>query len=183
MNTILLATTALLLQAAALDDFYKFKTDTAWTYKRIENGEERKITGRVTGEEAGKLKLEWKELEKDGSLRETSTVTWSVVDGVLTVEARKEGEEGVLSFGVLKQGSKNGDSWTATIGEFTHQGTAEVTVPAGTYKNATWTRLKIDESKIDFYLVPNARLVKIEIHASGAGENRFELSEFKEPKK
>ena len=44
MKMILIAATILVAQAAALDDFYKFKTDTAWTYKRIENGEAVEIT-------------------------------------------------------------------------------------------------------------------------------------------
>ena len=181
MKTLLLLA-ALLPQAAPLDDYYKFKKDTAWTYKRVENGAERKVIGKVTGEAAGKVSLEWKELEKDGSVRETSVVSWSVKDGVLTADAGKEGEEPALSFAVLKNGSKKDDTWSGSAGQFTHQGTVEVTVPAGTYKNAIRIRLALEgEGKIDFWMVPKVGLVKIEIHDGSAG-NTFELAEFKEPK-
>ena len=170
------------LQAAPLDDFYKFKPGTTWIYKRLEDSQERKLTGTVTGEEEGKLRVEWRDPDKDG----TSAVTWSVVDGILTVEARKEGEGG-LSFGLLKQGAKKDDKWPSPGGEFTHQGTAEVKVPAGTYKDVVWTQFKTAEEgsgvTIDFFLAPKVGLIKIDIRAKDGGTNRFDLTEFKEPKK
>jgi len=181
MKTLPLLAT-LLFQASPLDDYYKFKKETLWTYKRVENGAERKITGRVSGEAAGKVNLEWKEFEKDGSVRETSLVAWSVKDGVLTADAGKEGEEPALSFAVLKEGSKKDDKWTVGVGDYVHQGTVEVTVPAGTYKNAVRVRLVLEgDTKIDFTLVPKVGLVKIDIQ-DGSGGNTFELVEFKEAK-
>jgi hypothetical protein len=70
------------------------------------------------------------------------------------------------------------------VGDFTHQGTVEVKVPAGTYKDAVRTQLKIPEdAKIDFYVVPKVGLVKIEIHESNGDPNLFELAEFKPAKK
>lgn len=187
MRTILAAALGLSLQAASLDEFYRFKVDTAWTYTRLEKGAERKVTARVTREEAEKVILDWRELEKDGTLRESTDVTWSMVEGVLTVEARsrnQDGEEHVLSFGLLKAGSKKDDRWTAGEGEYVHKGTLEVIVPAGTYKDAVWVRLELKEGgKVDFYLVPKVGLVKIEIHEPDGGDNRFELAEFKEGKK
>jgi len=176
----------LCLQAGSLDPYYKLKEGTTWTYKRLENGVERKVTARVTGEKDGKVSLEWKELNADGSVQEEAVVTWSIVEGILTAEAATktpDGEEQKLVFGVLKEGSKKDDRWTTNAGEFTHLGTAEVKVPAGTYAEAVRTQLKLSEdAKIDFYLVPKVGLVKIEIHEPDGGENRFELSEFKEPK-
>jgi len=181
MKTILVMT--LLLQAAPLDDFYKFKTGTTWTYKRLEDSQERKITGTVIGEENGKVRVEWKDPDKDG----TSVITWSVVDGLLTAEARKEGETAGLSFGLLKDGAKKDDKWTSPGGEFTHQGKADITVPAGTYKEAVWTQFKTGEEgsgvTIDFFLAPKVGLLKIDIRAKDGGTNRFELTEFKEEKK
>ena len=182
MRLILIAASVLSMQAAPIADYYTFKADTTWTYKRVENGAERKIAAKVLSNEGGKLKLDWKEYEKDGGLHDSNTITWSLIDGVLTAEARKEGDDNALVFGVLKDGAKKDDRWTTALGEFVHHGTVELTVPAGTYKNAIKTRLSLgDEGKIDFYLVPKVGLVKIDIH--GEGPNTFELSEFKEPKK
>jgi hypothetical protein len=168
------------LQAAPLDEFYRFKVGTSWTYRRLEDSQERRITGTVTGEEDGKVRVEWKDPDKDG----TSAVAWSVVDGVLTVEARKEGETGGLSFALLKGGAKKDDKWASPGGEFTHQGKKNVSVPAGTYKDVVWTQFKTGEegsgAKIDFYLAPKVGLVKIEIYAKDGGTNRFELTDFRE---
>jgi hypothetical protein len=186
MRLILEAALALSFQASALDDFYKFKTDTTWTYKRLEEGAERRIVGKVTGEEGRKVRLDWKDYEKDGSLKESSVLTWSVADKILTVEAHKDGEA-VLSFGVLKEGSKKDDKWPSAGGEFVHKGKADVTVPAGTFKDAVWTQFKTGEEgnevKVDFYLAPKVGLVKVEIRTPDGMPNRFELSEFKEEKK
>ena len=182
MKTILAAAVLLSVQAAPLDDFYKFKPGTSWTWKRLEDSQERKITGTVTRAENGKIAVDWSDPEKDG----TSTVTWSVADGILTVEARKDGEPG-LSFALLKEGARKDDKWPSPGGEFTHQGNAEVKVPAGTYKDAVKTQFKTVEEgsgvTIDFYLVPKVGLVKIDILAKDGGKNRFELTEFKEAAK
>jgi hypothetical protein len=179
MKTVLAIALLISLQASPLDEYFKFKIGTSWTYKRLEEGVERKITGTVTGSEGGKVSVEWKDPDKDG----TSAVTWSVVDGVLRVQARKEGEEG-LSFSLLKEGTKKDDKWPSPGGEFTHRGKSEVTVPAGTYKDAVWTQFKTGDdgngAKIDFYLAPKIGLVKVEIHAKDGGTNKFELTEFKD---
>src|SRR6185295_5046437 len=97
MKTLLAAVIVLSFQGAPLDEYYKFKAGTSWAWKRVEDGAERKITAQVTGEEDGKVKLAWKDPGKDGD----STVTFSIVDGILTIEARKEGEAGLV-FAVLK---------------------------------------------------------------------------------
>ncbi len=186
MKIPLIAAIGLTFQAAAVDDLYKFKVDTTWTYKRLENGVEKKVTARVAAVEEGRVRLEWKTFDKEGTREETSAVTWSVVEGILTAEARtkREGEEDqVLTFGLLKAGSKKDDTWTTPLGNWTHLGTVEVAVPAGTWKDAVRSRLKIgDDTKIEFTLVPKVGLVKIEIQ-NDAGENSFALTEFKEPKK
>lgn len=177
----ILTLAVLLLQAAPLEDFYKFKAGTSWTYKRIEDAAERKITGTVTGDADDKVRIEWKDPDKDG----TSIVTWSVNGGALTVEAKKEGDDNGISFAVLKAESKKDDSWASPGGEVTHRGMTEVTVPAGTYKNVVWTRFRTGqdgEVTVDFYLAPKVGLVKIEINASNGG-NTFELTEFKDGKK
>lgn len=185
MNTI--AALCLLAQAGPLADYYAFELDTNWTYTRLENKAERKIVATVTKKEPAKIEIDWKDFEKDGSLKENATVTWSIVDGILTAVAKSRtdaGDDQVLTFPILKEGSKKDDTWTCEAGELTHRGTAEVTVPAGTYKNAVWTRLSLGgESSIDFYVAPKVGLVKVEIHEPGGDPNRFELAEFKPPKK
>jgi hypothetical protein len=181
MGMKLMIATALLLQAAPLEDFYKFKTGTTWTYQRTEGGAERKITVVVTGDEGGKVRMDWKDPDKDG----TSVVTWSVENSILTVEAKKEGDANGLSFAILKGEAKQDDAWASPGGECVHKGNADVTVPAGTYKGAVWTRFRgsgdVDVT-VDFYVVPKVGLVKVDINASNGG-NSFELTEFKEAKK
>jgi hypothetical protein len=189
MRILALAAVALLAQdAPKLDDYYKFKTDTTWTYKVFSDGKERKIVGRVTGEEEGRVKIDWKDYEKDGTLHESSVVSWFVSEGKLTVESRPEnGDGGILSFAVLKDGSKQNDRWSSTGAEMVHMGTTELAVPQGNHKAAVWTQLKLgeagSETKIDFYLAPKIGLLMVLVHAADGKDTRFELAEFSEPKK
>jgi hypothetical protein len=179
MKIITVALLLLPLQTS-LDDFYKFKAGTTWTYKRLEEGKERKITVKAAGEADGKIKMDWSDPDKDGN----SIVTWTVSDSLLTVEARKEGDASGLSFAVLKVDSKKDDGWASPGGEVTHKGKADVIVPAGTYKECVWTRYRTSgegDVTVDFYLAPKIGLVKVEINATNGG-NTFELAEFKEAK-
>jgi len=80
---LILAALLLLPFQASLDDFYKFRKGTTWSYKRLEDGAERKITGKVTGDADGKVQVEWSDPDKDG----TSTITWSFSESLLTIEA------------------------------------------------------------------------------------------------
>ena len=182
MKMIAAALLALSLQASPLDEYFKFKTGTTWAWKRLEGGAERKITGEVSGEDDGKVRLAWKDPDKDGN----SVVTWAVVDGVLTVTAKKDGDANGLTFSVLKADAKKDDKWFSPGGEVVHLGKVEVTVPAGTYKDAVQTRLKLEDSdnlQVDFYLAPKIGLVKVEIATKDSNvPNTFELSEFKPAK-
>ena len=175
----------LALQAASLDDLWKFKAETSWTYKRIENGEETKIEARSLGEESGKVRIDWKEYKKEGALKKTTMLTWSMEEGVLTAHAKgkdSEGQEEDITFGVIKEGSKKDDTWKTAIGEMKHLGTVEVTVPAGTYKEALQTRLEVGEGKLDFILVPKVGLVKIVLNEGGKDSQTWELTGFKAAK-
>jgi hypothetical protein len=172
---------ALLLQ----DEFYKFPAETAWTYKRVQNNEERVILGKALGEKDGRVTIDWKENNLDGSLHEASEVAWSVKDGVLTAEARGKGDGAFfLVLPVLKVGSKKDDAWTTSQGESKHYGVTEVKVPAGTYKDAVHTQLKTgDDLLIDFYMVPKVGLVKVTVvPPNGADTLTVELKEFKPAK-
>lgn len=178
----LLALAALLaVQAPSMDELYKFKKDTTWTYKRMENETERKIVAKALGEEGGKQKIDWQELEKDGSLHKASVISWSVIEGVLTAEAKSKDEE--ITFGVAKEGIKKGERWQTALGEMVHEGTVELTVPAGTYKDVLKTKLDLGgEGHIGFWMAPKVGLVRIAV-VEGAKESQlWELTEFKPAK-
>ena len=64
----------LALQDASLDALHKFKPETAWTYKRVEGGVERKVAARAVGEST----IEWKELNADGTPHKSSEIRWFV---------------------------------------------------------------------------------------------------------
>jgi hypothetical protein len=180
-HVLALSVLSVLTQAAPLDDLYKFKKDTTWTYKRLENETERKIVAKALGEEGGFQRIDWQEFEKDGKLHKSSVISWSVAEGVLTAAAKSQDEE--ITFGVIKEGSKKGDKWQTALGEMIHEGTVEITVPAGTYKDALKTRLDFgDQGRIDFFLAPKVGLIKIAV-VEGAKESQlWELTEFKAAK-
>ena len=185
MNTTLALALLLAIQAAPLDDLWKFKAETEWTYKKIENGDETRVVARSLGEESGKVRVEWKEYKKEGALKKTTMLTWSMEEGVLTAQAKgkdSEGQEEDITFGVIKQGSKKDDTWKTPLGEMKHLGTVEVTVPAGTYKEAVQTRLEVGEGKLDFILVPKVGLVKIVLTEGGKETQSWELTGFKAAK-
>jgi hypothetical protein len=178
----------LALALALQDEFYKFPVDTTWTYKRVQNNEERVILGKALGEKDGRVTIDWMENNLDGSLHEASEVAWSVKDGVLTAEARGKGDDAFfLVLPVLKVGSKKDDTWTTPQGESKHFGVEEVKVPAGTYKDAVHTQLKTgDNLLVDFYMAPKVGLVKVTVMAAngdkGADTLTVELKEFKPAK-
>ena len=185
MKTTLASVLLLTLQAAPLDDLWKFKAETEWTYKKIENGDETKIVARSLGEESGKVRVEWKEYKKEGALKKTTMLTWSIDEGVLTAEAKgkdADGQEEDITFGVIKEGSKKDDTWKTALGEMKHLGTVELTVAAGTYKNAIQTRLEIGEGRLDFILAPKVGLVKIVLTEGGKDTQVWELTGFKPAK-
>lgn len=169
---------ALALQDAALDALHKFKPETAWTYKRLEGGVERKIAARAVGEST----IEWKELNADGTPYKNSELRWVVKEGILWAEAKFEDGD-VMELSVLKAGTKKDDRWTTALGESTHLGVEELKVAAGTYKNAVKTRLKIgpDDAPtvVEFHLVPGVGLARITVVVGGGAPDSFELTDFK----
>jgi len=176
-----LAVLCLAPQDGKLDDLYKFKKDTSWTYKRLENEVERKIVAKSLGEEGGLQKIDWQEFEKDGKLHKASVISWSIADGILTAAAKSQDEE--ITFGVIKEGSKKGDKWQTALGEMIHEGLVELSVPAGTYKDALKTKLDFgDQGRIDFYLAPKVGLVKIALFEGPKETQLWELTEFKAAK-
>ena len=181
MKLALLFAACLAMQASSIDDLYKFKKDTTWTYKRLENDVERKIVAKALGEQDGKERVDWKENELDGKLHKASILSWSVSDGILLAHAKSDEEE--LTFGVLKAGAKKGDTWKTDLGDMVHEGTVELTVPAGTYKDAIKTKLDIlGQGRIDFWMVPKVGLAKVALVEGDKTTGLWELTEFKAAK-
>lgn len=169
----------------SLEPLYKFKPGTSWTYKRLENGVERRIEARALEDVEGRVKLDWRELNLDGTLYKKSTVTFFVKDGVLRAEARGGDDEGAFELPILKGGLKKDEGWSNPEGEAMYLGASELKVPAGTYPDAHHARLNVGTADapahIDFHLVPKVGVVKIAV-ASTEGPNSFELTEFKDAK-
>lgn len=170
----------LLFALLAQDEFYRFKPETTWIYKRVESGEERVITGKVLEEKDGRVLLDWKETKLDGAAHDHSEVVWSVRDGILWADARPKGQtDAFLRLPVLKAGSKKDDTWTTETGVSTHHGSEEVKVAAGTYKDVVRTQLKVgDDTLIDFYLAPKVGLIKATVVPASGDAITFELKEF-----
>lgn len=174
----------LLLTLALQDELYRFKPETAWTYKRVQGNEEKLIAAKVVEDRDGQTLLDWRESKPDGSDAQDSEILWIVRDGILWAEARGKGEaQAFLRFPVLKAGSKKDDTWTTDAGESRHHGLEELKVPAGTYKDVVRTQLKTaDGTLVDFYLAPKVGLVKAGVVTSSGETITFELKEFKPAK-
>src|ERR1044071_595099 len=102
MKVLLAAVFLLQAGAPSLDDYYKFKIGTSWTYKRVEDGAERKITAVVKSDDEAGVCLDWKDPDKEGN----SYVVWSVENNLLKVEAKKDKDGIGLTFFVLKGDAK-----------------------------------------------------------------------------
>lgn len=173
----------LLLALSLQDELYRFKPETAWTYARVQGSEEKLITAKVVEDRDGQTLIDWRESKLDGSEAQDSEILWIARDGMLWAEARGKGEaQAFLRFPVLKAGAKKDDTWTTDVGESRHHGVEELTVPAGTYKDAVRTQLKTaDGTLVDFYLAPKVGLVKASVVPSAGETIRFELKSFKAP--
>lgn len=171
----------LLLILALQDELYRFKPETAWTYARVQGGEEKKISAAVVEDRDGQTLIDWRESKLDGSEATDSEILWIMRDGILWAEARGKGDaQAFLRFPVLKAGSKKDDTWTTDVGESRHHGLEELKVPAGSYKEVVRTQLKIsDGTLVDFYLAPKVGLVKVSVVPSAGDPLTLELKEFK----
>jgi len=180
-----LALLAMLLQDTA-DDFMKFKKDSTWTYLEIEGAHRTTRILKYVGEEKGVVTLE-ASVRRDGEMKPPApeTMLWHVEKDIFSwSEKKKDGRVKPL-FRFHKIGSKKGETWKVEDGEFkgdvTHAGTAEIKVPAGTYKEAIRLDLKGTDMTASSYLVPKVGLILVEMEAGGE-RWRLELTEFREAK-
>lgn len=177
----------LLLSVFAQEDngeqFYKFKVGTEWEYEETDPEGNKVSVTTVAKVEEGKVTLESKDYkDKDRKeLIKTETMILSVKDGILWIG----GEEGeaMPPIPMYKLGSKKGDVWKWKMGEgeeareidVSHEGTCEVEVPAGKYKDVVKIEVKLGEmGSLKFYLAPKVGLVMGEF-----GENQtMKLTKF-----
>lgn len=168
------------LQADA-DSFVKFGKGTSWTFDQSDGDKKSVTTMTVEKTEDGKTFINVRE----GDAPSDTTVAWYVEDG-FWISSRLVNGTFRPEARILKMGSKKGDTWSASLEErrkmdATHQGTEEIKVAAGTYKDAAHVRIVMDGGTMDLYLVPKVGLVKLLIEA-GDETKRLELKEFKEGK-
>jgi hypothetical protein len=175
MKTILLAALPFLLQADPLDSLVRFPKGTTWKYQVAIKQEERKYSGEQAWEvvEAGdgKIRIRNKTTQRAGELETTQeeTFDWSLKEGVLSWNAIQ----------LHKAGARKGDAWKTRgfLGEEAearHEGTSEVKVPAGTYKEAILIQLKADKSEYRVFLVPKVGMVRLDWTFDG-GTSTHEL--------
>jgi hypothetical protein len=176
------------------EQFFKFKVGSTWTYKLIEGPFEGKSITTVTKLDGDRVHVESTDV-LEGKDRRAERYIWQVDKGVL--QWLREVEEGKFEpmFNLYKVGSKKGDTWPgAPEGgrvrlTATHGGTEDVTVAAGTYKDAVVVKLtgKSDDPtqktdiSVTFWFASNVGVVKGVVDF-GDDKNTLELAEFKEGK-
>jgi hypothetical protein len=191
MRLALLLAAPLLLQDAAADPYYKFKTGTTWTFDVVAKGKGpdlKKLELKVSGEGTGRTDVESRAWRSEGEPR-VQSLRWTIKEGFLIwVEVRDGAEKDPIQ--LYKPGSKKGDTWEWMEGEKrrakgTNLGTEEVKVPAGTYKDALHLQFEIQEGgpkvTLDIYLAAGVGPVKM-VGGSGTDSMGYELKEFKPAK-
>jgi hypothetical protein len=182
-----LALVAFLQDKDTGEQFYKFKVGTSWTLTQKENDKQSTIELKVLKEDGGKVHIESKEDKGEGRVREQTLVWYCEDEALLWGELAKDGTLRP-QIRYYKVGSKKGDTWDANAGKggppnakATHMGTAEVKVPAGTYKDALHVQITMDRGTINMYWAPGVGIVKMD-GAMGEDTMLIELKEFKEGK-
>lgn len=154
----------LFLPQDSADPYFKFKKGTCWVYDTSASDEKKTVTFTVFKEEEGRIYVSF---AREGD--EPAAHVWRMKDGILFF-GPDGGEEPPLP--VFKAGSKKGDTWKSPDFEATHLGTAEVKVPAGTYKDAVLVSLKREEAEFRVWLVPNVGLVRLSVGDAFVAELR-----------
>ncbi len=183
MHSVALLLLSLFSQEDNGEQFYKFQVGTEWEYAQTDaEGDKTSVTTVVKNEE-GKVTLESKDYkDKDRKeLIKTETLILSVKDGILWIGG--EGDQPMPPLPLYKLGSKKGDVWKWKMGEgeeareidVCNEGTSEVEVPAGKYKDVTTVEVKLGEmGSLKFYLAPKVGLIMGEF-----GENQtMKLTKF-----
>lgn len=190
-----LVVAAILGQENGNDGLWKFKPGTAWVYQETQEesaGKEKKVKKKrventVLKEADGRTVIESKEYKNDEKeVSKTKTVFSYVEDGYVTWGREVEGKL-QPQIRLFKVGAKKGDSWKSEFGkgekqELTFVGTEELTVAAGTYKEAIHVQMKFGDAKAkgtaDFYLVDGVGMVKGEMALGEMMHNVIELQSY-----
>jgi len=185
-----LAAVAAFVQADTGAAFCRFPKGTTWTYRQSQGDTASRVVLTVVGVEENRIVVESKEYAREGKDPEVKMLAWAVEDGYLVWGAIRDGKM-QSPLRVYKAGSKKGDTWKSPLGEgkgeleAVHLGTAEVKVPAGTYRDAVQVafRFGLDQERplMEIALVPKVGMVRF---GGSAGQVRalMELTEFKEGK-
>ncbi len=174
------------------EEFYKFKKDTAWTFDRSEDGKAGKMILTVLKDEDGTVHVDskdWRRLDAEKPREET--LLWRVEDGCLTWTSLRDGKERD-KMRLVKLDASKGETWTVRDEgkdqvTATHQGTCEVSVPAGTYKDAVRIDLSFGKDGkesyvMSMYFASKVGLVKMAGTRAGGKAMSMELKEFAEGK-
>lgn len=191
MSLLLLAAAVLAASQDSADAYYKFKVGTTWTLQAPASEKSPRITKlelKVVKEEAGRIELESRRYI-GGDEPNLQIMCWSVADGMMSWSELREGAERDKA-GLLKVGSKKGDSWEWIMndkkGKVTNLGTEEVKVPAGTYKDTVHVQCALKDGPADFsldlYFAPGAGPVKLVTRLGDQPGQSLELKEFKPAK-
>ncbi len=187
MRLVILAAVGGLLQADAVDPFYRFPKGTVWTYRQVQGDTASKVVLTVVDEAEGKVVVESKEYTEEGKEPKVKTLAWAMEDGFLCWGEFKEGKI-VAPLRVFKPGSKKGDTWKSPVAggqaelDVVHGGEAEVKVPAGTYRDAVQVAFRFGADRerplMEIALAPRVGMVRFGGSVGGL-RALMELTEFR----
>ncbi len=165
---------SLALQQDTGEQFYKFKKGTTWTYDVTEGGLKKEMTWQVVEEQKGIIFIRSEERQEGKIVGETEVRVWCMEDGYLVCKPDKiKG----LDFRLYKPGSKKGDTWEGLPnGEAgaAHQGTKEIKVPAGAYKDVVQIQFFFMGKPTQYYFAPQVSVIKMETNGRVVELKKFE---------
>lgn len=189
---LMLVVSSALSQDKTGEEYYRLPVGTTWRLIKREGNKEATLDIKVVEVKDGKVIQESKETRSDGGAPKVESVAWWTEGGFLMWGKERAGRPRLDTL-LLKLGSRKGDTWESapapdpkrrgTPGQATHMGIGELTVPAGTYKDALHVRIESPGGiAMDYYLAPKVGVIKMVVKmpdALGVPDTTFELSEFK----
>lgn len=186
------------------DESFEFRKGTRWTYVGEQNGSKKTVVEEVlqvstedlvvTGEPATVFHLAIRTLNVEtGRFELNMTTAYLALEGGFLVTGSREGPP----IRIYKLDSRKGDSWPCIDARltklsdlvFTHLGEEEITVPAGTFRNARHIQVEFQTEGSrhvgDVYIVPGVGIVKSRTVTEANGEKKsafLELQKFSPPR-